>query len=146
MKFELHCHSYYSVGTKIVWEGLNSPKEMIKAAKRKGLSGIAITDHDSNRSWKQAREIAKKEGMIFIPGIEISSRKGHIIGLGLNDFIKKDLSIDETIERIHEQGGIAVASHPFDIKGEGIRENYKKADAVEVFNALNVDQLSNRFT
>lgn len=146
MKFELHCHSHHSVGTKIVWEGLNSPTEIIKASKRKGLSGIAITDHNSNKCWKEAAEVAKKEGMLFIPSIEISSAKGHIIGLGLNEFIERDMSVDETIERIHEQGGIAIAAHPFDIKGEGIRDDFVKADAVEVFNALNVDIFANKFT
>ncbi len=146
MKFETHSHSYYSVGTKIIWEGLNSPAEMVKAAKKKGLGGIAITDHNSIKAWREARETAKKEGIIFIPGIEISSADGHIIGLGINDFIERDMSADETIEKIHEQGGIAIAAHPFDIKGEGLRDKCVKADAAEVFNALNVDILANKFT
>ena len=146
MKFELHCHSHYSVGTKIVWEGLNSPREIVETAKRKGLDGVAITDHDSNRSWTEAERAAIREGIIFIKGIEISTNKGHVIGLGLNEHIKRDLGVEETIERIHEQGGIAIAPHPFDIKGDGVREMCLRADAVEVFNALNLDKLANNFT
>ena len=146
MKLELHCHSTHSVGTKIVWEGLNTPTEIVETAKRKGLDGIAITDHNSVRAWKEAERAAKREGILFIRGSEITSKKGHIIGLGINEFIERDLTVSETIERIHEQGGIAIAPHPFDIKGEGIREEYKRADAVEIFNALNVDKLANSFT
>jgi predicted metal-dependent phosphoesterase TrpH len=134
------------VGTKIVWEGLNSPAEIMHAAKKKGLEAIAITDHNSNDAWKEAAAAAKREGIIFIPGMEISSSQGHILGLGLNEFIPRDMGMEETVERIHDQGGLAVAAHPYDIKGEGVRDDYRKADAVEVFNALNVDWFANRFT
>jgi predicted metal-dependent phosphoesterase TrpH len=146
MKAELHCHSTHSVGTKVVWEGLNSPAEIMKAAARKGIGAVAITDHNSNGAWKEASAAARREGIVFIPGIEITSTKGHILGLGLNEFIPRGLGVDETVERIHEQGGLAIAAHPYDIKGEGIRDDYRKADAVEIFNALNVDWFANRFT
>ena len=146
MKAELHCHSTHSVGTKVVWEGLDSPAEMMRAARMKGIGAVAITDHNSIGSWKEAAAAAKREGIIFIPGMEISSSKGHILGLGLNELVPRDLGIEETVELIHEQGGLAIAAHPYDIKGEGVRDEYREADAVEVFNALNVDWFANRFT
>ena len=146
MKYEIHCHTHHSVGTKIIWEGLNSPADVIKSAKKKGIGGVAITDHNSNKAWKEAAETAKKEGIVFIPAIEISSGKGHILGLGLNDYIRSGLSVEETVDRIHQQGGVAIAAHPYDIKGEGIQDEFVKADAAEAFNALNVDLFANRFT
>jgi predicted metal-dependent phosphoesterase TrpH len=146
MKFELHCHSSYSHGKKITCEGLNSPAELIKAAKRKGLAGLAITDHNNSESWTEAARAAKSEGIIFIPGIEVSTSRGHLIGLGLNEHIDLGMTVSETIDRIHAQGGIAIAPHPFDIKGEGIKHECAKTDAVEVFNSMNLDKLANMFT
>lgn len=143
MKFELHCHSFYSRGKKIPTEGLNPPADLVKAAKRLGLDGLALTDHSTNRGWKEAKEACRKHGLIFIPGIEISSPHGHIIGLGLNQYIKSGLSPEETIEKIREQGGLAVAAHPFDIRREGLKEKSTKADAIEVFNSMNLDRFSN---
>jgi predicted metal-dependent phosphoesterase TrpH len=122
---------------------MEEPAEAVKQAKQAGLSGIAITDHNNNAGWKEAREEAKRQGIIFIPGMEISSRRGHILGLGISDRIQSGLSVEETVERIHEAGGIAVAAHPFDIRGHGLKDWFHETDAVEAFNALSVDRFSN---
>lgn len=143
MRFELHCHSIYSKGKKIPCEGTALPKDIVIEAKRKGLEGIALTDHNTVRGLMQARKEARRQGIIFIPGIEISTLSGHVIALGINSDIKQNLTLDETLDRIREQGGISIAPHPFDIKGDGIKNKINRVDAVEVFNALNVDKLSN---
>ncbi|NIO21820.1 MAG: PHP domain-containing protein [Candidatus Aenigmarchaeota archaeon] len=144
MLFELHCHSWYSKGTKIPWECLSSPKEIMKQAKRLGLSGVALTDHKTTKGWKEAGEEAKKLRLLFIPGVELQAREGHIIALGISEGIDNHLGLEETIERIHEQGGLAIAPHPFDLKGDGIKNNgIEKVDAIEVFNSMNLDKLSN---
>lgn len=143
MLFELHCHSWYSKGTKIPWECLSSPGDIMKRAKRLGLSGVALTDHRTTRGWKEAEEEARMLGLIFIPGVELQTKEGHLIALGINEMVENYMTLEETIERIHEQGGLAVAPHPFDLKGVGIKNGIEKADAVEVFNAMNLDKLSN---
>jgi len=144
MKFELHCHSWHSRGKKIPTEGLDSPADLVKAAKKLGLGGIALTDHFTNRGWAEAREACRKYGLIFIPAIEISSKEGHIIGLGLNEHIQSGLPTEETVERIRAQGGLAIAAHPFDIRREGLKKSSEKADVIEVFNSMNLDGFSNR--
>jgi predicted metal-dependent phosphoesterase TrpH len=144
MRFELHCHSHYSRGEKIPVEGLDSPADLVRAAKRLGLGGLALTDHDSDRGWKEAAAEAGKLGILFIHGVEISSLSGHVIGLGLNEKIRGGLSLEETLEGIREQGAVSVAAHPFDIRGEGLGKLSAKADAIEAFNSLNLDRLSNR--
>lgn len=146
MKFELHCHSHYSKGSKIPWEGIASPRDIIRFAKKNGLSGVAITDHDTIQSWKEAASEARKLGIIFIQGEEISTANGHTIALGINEPIPSGLSVEETVEKIHEQGGLAVAPHPFDLKGDGLKNKMEKTDVIEVFNALNIDKISNWFT
>ncbi len=143
MKYELHCHTYYSKGTKIPWEAQASPDDMFRTAKKLGLSGLAITDHEVNTGWKDSKKAAKKHGVLFIPGIEIGSLGGHILGIGLTDFVPSKLPLEETIDLIHEQGGIAIAAHPFDIKGDGAGRNLERFDAVEVFNSLCLDRFSN---
>lgn len=145
MRFELHCHSCYSKGKKIPCEGLAKPEEIIRRAKKIGLSGIAITDHETTEAWKTASNEAKKQGIIFIPAVELQTKSGHLIALGITEPVENFLSVEESIESIHEAGGIAVAPHPFDIRGQGIGNFAFKTDAVEIFNSLNIDKISNRF-
>jgi len=143
MKFELHCHSWHSHGRKIPWEGLASPSQIVRALHKLGFAGFALTDHDSIAGWRDASQAAKRQGMVFIPGIEISTLSGHLIALGINDPVKRGLTLEETGELVHEQGGITIAPHPFDIRSEGIGDEFAKADAVEVFNSMNLTRIEN---
>jgi predicted metal-dependent phosphoesterase TrpH len=141
--FELHCHSHYSRGKKLPGEVFHSPREMVRQARKAGLTGIALTDHGVNTGWEEAREEARRQGIIFIPGIELYTDRGHLIGLGLNEFIPSYLPLGEALERIREQGALSVAPHPFDIRADGIGNSFVRADAVEVFNSMNIDRFSN---
>ena len=143
MKFELHCHSVHSHGRKITWEGTETPSQIAKGLKSKGIMGFTITDHDSIASWEEARKAARKEGMVFIPGLEVSTLSGHLIALGISEQIPPRIGLDETIDRIHSQGGLAIAPHPYDIRDEGVGREFTKADAVEVFNSLNIAKSDN---
>jgi len=145
MQFELHCHSCYSVGTKVPTEGIPRPEEIIKRAKAIDLAGIAITDHRTTKAWPAAAKEAKRQGVIFIPGVELQTDAGHLIALGINELVPNLLPVEESVERIHQQGGIAVAPHPFDIKGDGIGGLGIYADAIEVFNSLSIEKVNNRF-
>ncbi|MFQ5647982.1 MAG: CehA/McbA family metallohydrolase [Candidatus Aenigmatarchaeota archaeon] len=142
-EFELHCHSTFSRGKKITLEGTGSPKQIVQRAKKLGLGGIALTDHDSVVGWKEARAEARRQGIVFIPGVEVSSRDGHVIGLGVTEDVRPGLGLEETLDRVRAQGGLAVAPHPFDVRRKGIRDGMGKADAIEVFDALSIDRVSN---
>lgn len=143
MLAELHCHTVYSTQKKVRVEGLNTPDEMVRHAKRLGLGAVAITDHNVLLSARDARALGKRHGIIVIPGEEVGSRDGHIVALGISEQIEEGLSAEEIIERIHEQGGTAIAPHPFDVYKKGIRHLARKCDAIEVFNAINHDRISN---
>ncbi|RLI95729.1 MAG: phosphoesterase, partial [Candidatus Aenigmatarchaeota archaeon] len=142
MRFELHCHTLHSRIS--IPCGLEKPSEVVKQAAKVGLDGIAITDHDTTNGWDEARKEAKKQGIMFIPGIEVSSGMGHILGLGVSEGVPSNMGIGETVDQIRERGGIAIAAHPFDIRGHGIRHRLSEADAAEAFNALSLDRVSNR--
>ncbi len=143
MLAELHCHSTYSTGTKIWVEGIDRPKDMMKHAKKLGIDIIALTDHDTIKGHKEAKKYAKKFGLIFIPGEEVTTESGHVLALGIQERIKPGLSVIETVEKIHDQGGLAVAAHPFDFRRKGIGDKARFCDAIEVFNAINVERTAN---
>ncbi len=132
VKLDLHIHSKHS------YDGFLEIEEIVKRAKEIGLSGFALTDHNSIDGIKIAKELAEKENLIFIPGLEVSSADGHVIALGVEQLIPKGLSAEETIDKIHEAGGLAIAPHPFAkllhylCVGDLIRD--LKFDAVESFN------------
>jgi len=134
MKCDLHIHSFYSFN-----DGVNSPEDIIKQAIKIGLDSIAITDHDTMNGFFKARNYAKKLDFDLVPGMEISSREGHILGLFIEEEIPKNISAKETIEMIHRQGGLAIAAHPYDILRKGIGDLVKKLkfDAIEVMNGRN---------
>ncbi|MBN1896712.1 MAG: PHP domain-containing protein [Candidatus Aenigmarchaeota archaeon] len=143
MKYELHCHTYHSRGQKITWEAPMKPEEIFSILKKKGFSGVALTDHDTIKCWPEARKAARKHGMLFIPGVEVTSSSGHMLALGINEHVKSGMSVDETVDAVHSQGGIVVAPHPFDLRSEGIGEEFRKCDAGEVFNSLNLSRFEN---
>src|SRR5213078_1923555 len=83
----------------------------VARARQLGLDGIAITDHNSVAGIREAEAAAGD--LIVIPGIEISTRSGHVIAYGVREPILRDLSVRETVERITALGGVAVAAHPY---------------------------------
>jgi predicted metal-dependent phosphoesterase TrpH len=127
IKIDLHVHTHYS------YDALITAEELIFYAKKRGLDGVAITDHDR---LDGALKIAKEVDFLIIPGIEISSLNGHIIGLNLQEPIPQKLSADETVERIHELGGLAVVCHPTNFFKKSLGKNVnQKFDALEVINS-----------
>ena len=109
--FDLHVHSHYSYDCK------SNPKEILKIAKKKKLAGLAITDHNVTKFHQKGYN--SKE-LLIIPGIEISTNKGHVIGLGISNTIERKLSVKETIEKIINLGGYPIIPHPFDFTRKGI--------------------------
>ncbi|MEM3054356.1 MAG: CehA/McbA family metallohydrolase [Candidatus Bathyarchaeia archaeon] len=127
VKIDLHVHTCYS------YDGLTTPKEIVFYARKRGLDGVAVTDHNRIDG---ALKIAKETSFLIIPSIEISSLNGHIVGLNLKEPVPKNLNIEETIDRIHELGGLAVACHPRAFFKSSLKGSVsQKFDAIEVINA-----------
>ncbi|HHY00740.1 MAG TPA: PHP domain-containing protein [Methanothermobacter sp.] len=139
MRYDFHTHTKYS------HDGFIEPYQLVKAAKRRGLSGIAVTDHNT---IKGALKVKKYDNSDFkvICGSEISTERGEVIGLFLNDQIESHL-FEEVVEEIRDQGGMVIIPHPFDgIRKNGIypdKSDIKFIDAVEVFNSRCLSQKYN---
>lgn len=127
LSIDLHVHTHYSVDSIITFE------ELIFYSEKRGLDGVAVTEHDRlDCTLKMARET----DFLIVPGIEVSSLNGHIIGLNVQKEIPKNLSIEETVDRIHDAGGVAIACHPVTFfKGSLGKLVNHRLDAVEVINS-----------
>lgn len=127
LKIDLHVHTHYS------YDSLITPEELVFYAKKRELNCVAITDHDRIDG---ALKIVKETNFPIITGIEISSKDGHVLGLNLQEPIPPGLSADETVDRIHHVGGIAIACHPTAFfKGSLDKNVSSKFDALEVINS-----------
>ena len=135
LKLDLHIHSKYSD------DGSGSPKEIIKVLKKRGLNGMAITDHNTVIGSLKSLDAAPKD-FIVLPGQEITTLEGHIVALGIKENVKRELSIDETVEKIIDLGGIPIVVHLFrnmsGIKMNNLKKIHKKLSAIEVFNSCSV--------
>lgn len=137
LKLDLHIHSEYS------GDGIGSPEEIIKYLQKRGLHGMAITDHNTVEGSLKALKVAPKD-FIVIPGVEISTRDGHMIALNIKENIRRELSIEETVEKIIDLGGTPIVPHLFrnmsGIKKDKLRAIQTKLSAIEVFNSCSVAQ------
>lgn len=127
MDLDLHVHSKYS------YDSYSDPKKIIKYSMKRGLNGVAITDHNTMRGSIEAAKYATKE-FVIIPGVEVSTEMGHVIGLFLNEEVKSR-SFVEFVDEIKKQDAISILAHPFKRKNKIEKAVLKKIDAIEVFNS-----------
>ncbi len=158
---DLHMHTTASDGTLSPQALVNAVLLLQRHMKEPVLRVIAITDHDTLAgAWTALefqRALRAEAELQIIPGAEISSADGHIIALNIRKNITKRLSAAATIDAIHDQGGLAIAAHPYAyfplIKElKGVRRLIadpvvgRALDAVEVCNANPTEALNNHFT
>jgi len=139
LKIDLHCHSWFS------GDGVSSPEDLIKTARKKGLNGFAITDHNTSDGWRYLRDkgLARDDGQpvddfLIIPGVEVTTEEGHLLCLGVLLPYLKGTPAAEVCKLVHAASGVAIPPHPYDLFRAGIRESVLDSleiDALEVFNA-----------
>ncbi len=136
VKLDLHVHTRYSGDSCL------SLEKLIKGLKKRGLDGVAVTDHNTLKGALRLKEIAPP-WVTVITGEEIKTREGEITGLFLSEEIPSDLSPEKTIARIRSQGGLVCVPHPFDrlrrfhLKTEALLRILDQVDMIEVFNSRN---------
>lgn len=133
LKIDLHMHTHYSP------DATTTLKQVVQYTKKRGLDGVAITDHNTLLG---ALRLAKSKKLLVIPGMEIETAKGHVLALNLKENFSKPLgrtsTLSELIGQIHEAGGTAVIAHPASVLKSGLGNKVyseKNLDAVEVVNS-----------
>lgn len=143
LSVELHAHSELS------HDGRDSVEFLLEQASAVGLDALAITDHDAIEASLEAAALAPEYGLVGIPGVEITTEAGHVLGLGIAERVPPGLPYGETLERIREGGGIAVVPHPFQTSRSGVagkvsHDALGRADAIEVYNSRLLTGRANR--
>ncbi len=139
---DFHLHTRYSMDCKTELEA------MIARCQQVGINCVAITDHGAVEGGLKMKEMAP---FTVIPGEEVLTPNGEIIGFFLKELIPGGLQIEEVADRIHAQGGLVLLPHPFDTF-RGLRLDSKRleklaaqVDIIEVFNARSpIPQNSNK--
>jgi hypothetical protein len=144
LSVELHSHSALS------YDAHDPVELLLEQAAAVGLDALAVTDHDEIDASLRAADIAPEYGLVGIPGIEISSAAGHVLGLGVAEAVPPGLTFMETLDRIRDQGGIAVIPHPFQKSRHGVAPHVTEGelasgDAMEVYNSRLLTGLANRW-
>ena len=106
-KADMHLHSLYSDGTA----GIEALLDHVE--RHTDLDLIAITDHERLDGAQRAREIHAAGDFHFglVVGEEVTTRRGHLLALFMEERIPALRPLTETLERIHDQGGLAIAPH-----------------------------------
>ena len=132
LKCDLHLHSFISS------DGNMSLDTIVQTCLRRGINCIALTDHNQ---FGNALELQRRAPFTVIPGEEIKTTEGEIIGLFLQREILRGLTPRATVEEIRRQGGVVYIPHPFDrirnsvLSRRALMEILDEVDAIEVLNS-----------
>jgi len=132
----MHNHTHWSR------DGTMSPRRLLELARGRGIDCLAVTDHDRFEGAREAAALAAAHPELprVIPGQEITTQAGELIGLYLVEAVPAGLPPLETVARIHRQGWLAYLPHPCDSlrRGSMAAEHRdlvaRAADLIEVRN------------
>jgi len=145
LRLDLHNHTRFS------GDGLLSPAALLEAAGALGIDCIAVTDHNCVRGAMEALALAESDASLprVIPGIELLTADGEIIGLYVQDDIPAGLPLERSVELIKEQGGLVYLPHPYDRLRRGTISRSARlraaglADIIEVVNGRSLGPRTN---
>ena len=126
-QFDLHMHSRHS------FDGIMAPALIIRIAQRRGLAGIAVSDHNTIAGGLEAAAANRDPNFVVIIGAEIQTEVGDILGLFLTREIISRQSL-EVVADIHDQGGIAILPHPYAYHQDLTPELLRQLDGIEIYN------------
>jgi len=104
-----HCHTTAS-------DGMAKPAELVAGAIERGLGLIAVCDHDTMASADEVRARGEAAGLAVVCGMEVTTRwpaQTHVVGWFLERPVRSGMTLEDTVDAIHDQGGLAIIPHPF---------------------------------
>jgi predicted metal-dependent phosphoesterase TrpH len=135
-RYDLHIHTNHSPCS------LNKPETILERAKKKGLDGIAITDHHLVEGAYEVRKLNKDKDFEIIIGEEIRTEYGDVVALYINELIETRKLL-EVIDEVKKQDGLLFVAHPYRITPwqrfkYPLEKLQGKVHAVETFNSRNI--------
>ena len=128
---DFHVHSEDS------YDGHEPVELILEHAADIGLDGVVITDHDEIDESVRAAALAPKYGLIGIPGVEVSTKHGHLLAIGVENRPESGQAFMDTVQTVRERGGVAIVPHPFQRSRHGVRKRHiADADAIETYNSM----------
>ena len=131
---DLHTHTEHSYDCSV------PVADLLDQAEAQGVGAVAITDHNVFAGAREAVELARGRLLTVIPGEEVKTLSGEVIGLFLTEEIPRGMTMAETIGAIREQGGLVYLPHPFDRlhaipDARTLHRHLADVDVFEVYNA-----------
>jgi PHP domain len=109
LKMETHLHTVHS-------DGHDSVAAMFEACQAAGYEVVALTDHNTVSGLPEGADAARRLGLVFVPGVEVTTFRGHAVVLGVTRVPEwRDLEVrgfDALVHDVHEQGGLVCVAHP----------------------------------
>ncbi len=134
-KADLHIHTHLS-------DGGPSPERVVEhVAHHTDLDVIAVTDHNRIAGGLRARDHAERRGLALqvIVGEEVATADGHLLALFIDEPVAPGRPMEDSIAAVHEQGGLAVASHPFDMISSSLMGRGSRGWSLEELALLPLD-------
>lgn len=139
MIIDLHTHTRFGSNCSYL-----DPVKLVQEAKRLGLDGVCITEHDLCWEKEDIRRLSQDNGILVLGGVEVSTDLGEVLVFGVYQPLWRVGSAWELRELVDQVGGVMIASHPFRVDMTFNRaptveefcnkEVFRLVDAVEVFN------------
>jgi predicted metal-dependent phosphoesterase TrpH len=131
---DLHLHTEHSFDCAV------PVADLIDHAEANGVGAIAVTDHNAFSGAREAVERARDRKLVVIPGEEVKTQSGEVIGLFLQEEIPRGMTMEETVAAIRDQGGVVYLPHPFDrlhtiLDASTLHRLLAEIDVFEVYNA-----------
>ncbi|HUY24988.1 MAG TPA: PHP domain-containing protein [Candidatus Saccharimonadales bacterium] len=141
IRVDLHIH------TSASFDCQSDPVQVAKRCRSLGLAPIFVTDHDSIEGALRMRK--EVEDVEVVIGQEITTTRGELIGLFLNEAVPGGLEPGDAVREIKAQGGLVYLEHPYDasrrrLQQESIEELADEFDIVEVWNERSSRELNER--
>ena len=127
MKIDFHIHTRYS------YDSLMKPAKILSLAKKRGLDGIVVCDHNTIKGGVETRTVNNDKDFLVIVGAEIATDAGDITGIFLTEEIKSR-KFDDVVDEIRAQNGKVILNHPY--KGHDLSKiDFSKIDFIEGYNS-----------
>ncbi len=108
MLIDLHNHT-----STLSDDSLITPEELVEGAKKAGLDGVAITEHDYFSDHESLKRLGKRMDFLVIPGVEINTEEGHLLVFGLDEYVFGMHRASFVKKWLDRKGGAMIVAHPY---------------------------------